>query len=84
MRMSITKCVLYWPCEESSQKPGQETDEQGSSLGADVARLQGLTDGVVALETDRQDSQHWSVRHSQFHEWNYLTWNKTRLFLYKL
>lgn len=38
------------PGEEGGYHPGEEADQDGACLSADVARLQWFADGVISLE----------------------------------
>ena len=67
--------VRLLPGEERGHNPSEEADEDGPGLGAHVAGLQGLTDGVVALEGYRQDGQDTGVGDGQLDKGNGLTWN---------
>lgn len=61
------------PRKNGGDEPRQQADERRPGLGAYVARLQGLADGVVSLEADGQDRQHGSVGHGELHEGHCLT-----------
>lgn len=69
------------PGEDGGEAPGQETDDHGARLGADVARLERLADRVVTLEADRQYRQHAGVRHRQLYERNGFTYESQKKLL---
>ena len=74
-RLQKRWCSLHKPCEECSEQPGQQADDQGARLRADVAGLEGLAYRVVTFEADGQYGEHGGVSHCQLHKRHHLTCN---------
>lgn len=64
------------PRQDGSHGPRGQADQQRPRLGAHVAGLQRLTDGVVPLEGYRQDRQDARVCHRQLHKWDRFAWKE--------
>ena len=63
------------PCEDCSKQPGQQADDEGARLRADIAGLEGFADRVVTFEADGQYGEHGGMGHCQLHKRHHLTCN---------
>lgn len=71
--------MIRLPCKKGGKGPGEQADEHGPCLSADIASPQGFTDGVISLEGYGKNSEHRSVGHSQLDEGHSFTCKQKRI-----